>query len=114
LLQFVFLFFGIFLQGISKIASYEAITQFLRRKKMKEKTNSKAGNTDANATAKKELANLTREQLSARYKENIAERKRLSGENKLLVQLWKEASPAKRTAKQTEVKPVAKATAKKK
>jgi hypothetical protein len=62
------------------------------------------------------LANLTREQLSARYKANVAERKRLSGENKLLVKFWKEASPAKRTRvkKPVVVKPVTKPMAKKK
>jgi hypothetical protein len=74
---------------------------------MKEKTN--------NTAANKELANLTREQLSARYKANIAERKRLSSENKLLAQLWKEASPAKRTrVKKPSKTSVAKPTAKKK
>jgi hypothetical protein len=61
---------------------------------------------------KNNFAKLTREQLSARYNANVAERKRLSGENKLLAQLWKEASP--KGKKPVGVKPVAKPTSKKK
>jgi hypothetical protein len=43
--------------------------------------------TKANANA--ELAKLTRPQLVARHKANVEERKRLSNENKLLVELWR-------------------------
>ena len=77
------------------------------------KTNTKVvTNTTATTTkANNELANLTREQLSARYKSNIAERKRLSAENKELVAFWKKAGKQK-TVKPVEVKPVAKAKAK--
>jgi hypothetical protein len=70
---------------------------------MKEKTNTKAtakvtttrkavkttATNKANAELAKHLAKLTRPELSARHKANVEERKRLSAENKLLVELWK-------------------------
>jgi hypothetical protein len=80
---------------------------------MKGKNNNKPVlNTAVTATANKELAKLTREQLSARYEANVEERKRLSNENKALAQLWKEKSPVK--AKKPVEKPTVKKTAAKK
>jgi len=47
--------------------------------------------TKGKAPAKKPET-MTREELTARYKANIAERKRLAEENKYLVELWKKAA----------------------
>jgi hypothetical protein len=55
---------------------------------------------------KNNFAKFTREQLSERFHANIAERKRLSEENKILLKLWKETG--KNNAKPVSV---AKATA---
>jgi hypothetical protein len=56
-------------------------------------TTRKAVTTTAASTATKkanaELAKLTRPELHLRRLANVAERKRLSEENKLLVELWK-------------------------
>jgi len=46
--------------------------------------------TKVKAPAKKPET-MTREELAARYKANVAERKRLSEENKYLGRLWKNA-----------------------
>ena len=64
---------------------------------------------------KTNLEKLTRPELSARYKANVSERKRLSDENKVLVELWKKLGKpkAKKTVK-TAAKPRAKRLAKKK
>jgi hypothetical protein len=65
--------------------------------------------TDKNTS---ELAKLTREELSKRFHANIAERKRLSGENKLLLELWRKASPKnKKPAPKPTAKPTTKSTA---
>ena len=69
---------------------------------MKKKTNTKT------AIEKNDFASLTKDELHARRLANVAERKRLSDENKLLVQLWKSA------VKQTVEKHTAKATKEKK
>ena len=68
---------------------------------MKKKTNTKTAINN-------ELASLSRDELHVRRLANVAERKRLSDENKLIVQLWKEA------AKKTVEKPTAKAAKEKK
>jgi len=47
--------------------------------------------TKVKAPAKKPET-MTREELTARYKANVAERKRLAEENKYLVELWKKAA----------------------
>jgi hypothetical protein len=54
-----------------------------------EKKTKKAVKTTATNKANPELAKLTRPELHLRRLANVAERKRLSEENKLLVELWK-------------------------
>jgi hypothetical protein len=49
-----------------------------------------------NTTAISELKKLTRPELLARFKGNVSERKRLSAENKLLIELYKKLSTRKR------------------
>lgn len=56
------------------------------------KKNVKVTDKVVEVVADKVLAEMTKEQLVERYEANVAERKRLAAENKLLEQLYKSAT----------------------